>query len=44
MDISEDTEIPVILGRPFMLTASCIVDNLEEVALVRVGDSDYNIL
>ena len=26
MDISEDTYIPVILGRPFMLTASCIVD------------------
>ena len=26
MDISEDTDIPVILGRPFMLTASCIVD------------------
>jgi len=26
MDICEDTDIPVILGRPFMLTASCIVD------------------
>lgn len=26
MDIYEDTDIPVILGRPFMLTASCIVD------------------
>ena len=26
MDISEDTGIPVILGRSFMLTASCIVD------------------
>ena len=26
MDISEDTDIPIILGRPFMLTASCIVD------------------
>jgi len=25
MDICEDTNIPVILGRPFMLTASCIV-------------------
>ena len=24
--ISEDTDITVILGRPFMLTASCIVD------------------
>jgi len=26
MNISEDTHIPVILGRPFMFTASCIVD------------------
>jgi len=26
MDICEDTDIPVILGRPFMLTTSCIVD------------------
>jgi len=26
MDICEDIDIPVILGRPFMLTASCIVD------------------
>jgi len=26
MDICEDNDIPVILGRPFMLIASCIVD------------------
>jgi len=26
LDICEDNDIPVILGRPFMLTASCIVD------------------
>ena len=26
MDIEEDTKIPLILGRPFMLTASCVVD------------------
>jgi len=26
MDIYEDNDIPVILGRPFMLIASCIVD------------------
>ena len=26
MDIEEDAEIPLILGRPFMLTASCVVD------------------
>lgn len=26
MDIEEDTEIPLILGWPFMLTANCMVD------------------
>ena len=26
MDIEEDTYIPLILGRPFMATASCVVD------------------
>ena len=26
MDIEEDPEIPLILGRPFMLTANCVVD------------------
>ncbi|KHN44549.1 hypothetical protein glysoja_042698, partial [Glycine soja] len=26
IDIEEDTDIPLILGRPFMLTANCVVD------------------
>ena len=26
MDVEEDYEVPIILGRPFMLTASCVVD------------------
>ena len=26
MDIEEDVEIPLILGRPFMLTSNCVVD------------------
>ncbi|XP_028216623.1 uncharacterized protein LOC114398647 [Glycine soja] len=26
MDVEEDHEVPIILGRPFMLTASCVVD------------------
>ena len=26
MDIKEDSDIPLILGRPFMLTAKCVVD------------------
>jgi len=26
MDIEEDAYIPLILGRPFMLTAKCVID------------------
>jgi len=26
MDIEEDPNIPIILGRPFMSTTSCVVD------------------
>ncbi|XP_006575904.1 uncharacterized protein LOC114373722 [Glycine soja] len=26
MDVDEDHEVPIILGRPFMLTTSCVVD------------------
>ena len=26
IDIKEDSDIPLILGRPFMLTAKCVVD------------------
>ena len=41
MDIEEDAEIPLILGRPFMLTANCVVDmgkgNLE------MGIDDWKI-
>lgn len=26
MNIEEDSNVPLILGRPFMLTAKCVVD------------------
>ena len=41
MDISKDTDIPVILGRPFMLTASCIVDM--EKRKLELGFEDQKI-
>jgi len=36
MDIKEDTKIPLILGRPFMLTANCVVD-------MRNGNSEMSV-
>ena len=45
MDIEEDAEIPLILGRPFMVTAKCVVDmgkgNLE--MSVEDQKSTYNL-
>ncbi|XP_006580788.1 uncharacterized protein LOC114411270 [Glycine soja] len=38
MDIEENTEIPLILGRPFMLTAICVVDMGKGKLEMRVED------
>ena len=41
MDIEEDTYIPLILGRPFMATASCVVDM--EKKKLEMGIEDQKI-
>ena len=38
MDIEEDAEIPLILGRPFMLTANCVVDMGKGILEMSVDD------
>ena len=38
MDIEEDTEIPLILGRPVMLTASCMVDMGKKTLEMGIAD------
>ena len=38
MDIEEYTEIPLILDRPFMLTAKCVVDMRNDNLEIRVED------
>ncbi|XP_019465334.1 PREDICTED: uncharacterized protein LOC109363524 [Lupinus angustifolius] len=42
MDIDEDKEIPLILGRPFMKTARVIIDVDDEKLKVRVEDQEVN--
>jgi len=41
IDIEEDTDIPLILGRPFMSTASCVVDMGKK--MLQMGIEDHKI-
>ncbi|KAL5179886.1 hypothetical protein HKD37_01G001109 [Glycine soja] len=41
IDIEEDADIPLILGRPFMSTASCVVDMGKKI--LRMGIEDQKI-
>ena len=41
MDIEEDPDIPIILGRPFMSTANCIVDMGK--GKLELGVEDQNV-
>ena len=43
MYICEDNDIPGILGRPFMLTASCIVDMGKKKLELELGFEDQKI-
>ncbi|XP_021996281.1 uncharacterized protein LOC110893482 [Helianthus annuus] len=40
LDIEEDTEIPLILGRPFLATARAMVDMRNEKLTLRVGEKE----
>ncbi|XP_047180403.1 uncharacterized protein LOC124847056 [Vigna umbellata] len=42
MDIEEDVEVPIILGRPFMKTAKVIIDVDDGKLKVRVQDDEVN--
>jgi len=42
MDIEEDIEVPLILGRPFMKTAKVIIDVDDGKLKVRVQDDEVN--
>ena len=41
IDIEEDADIPLILGRPFMSTASCMVDMGKK--MLQMGIEDQKI-
>nr|KYP54921.1 hypothetical protein KK1_001122 [Cajanus cajan] len=42
MDIEEDVDVPLILGRPFMKTARVLIDVDDGKLKVRVNDEEVN--
>ncbi|XP_022041101.1 uncharacterized protein LOC110943675 [Helianthus annuus] len=40
LDIEEDTEVPLILGRPFLATARAMMDMSDVKLTLRVGDKE----
>jgi len=42
MDIEEESEIPLILGRPFMLIASCVVDTRKKKLEMGIDNQKIN--
>ncbi|KAJ0835495.1 putative aspartic peptidase domain superfamily [Helianthus annuus] len=40
LDMEEDTEVPLILGRPFLATAQAVVDRNDGTLTLRYGDDE----
>ena len=46
LDIEEDSQVPLLLGRPFLATGAALIDMQKGVLTLRVGEeaSDFNLL
>ncbi|GJR33918.1 DNA-directed DNA polymerase [Tanacetum coccineum] len=40
LDMPEDSRVPIILGRPFLATARCMIDVFHKKITLRVGDDE----
>ncbi|PNX66567.1 hypothetical protein L195_g063113, partial [Trifolium pratense] len=43
VDIEEDVDVPIILGRPFQATSLAVIDMEKEVLKLRMGDEEQLI-
>ncbi|PNX74125.1 hypothetical protein L195_g030039, partial [Trifolium pratense] len=43
VDIEEDTDVPIILGRPFLATSCAVIDMEKEELKLRMGDEEQLI-
>ena len=46
LDIEEDSQVPLLLGRPFLATEAALIDMQKGVLTLRVGEeaADFNLL
>ena len=46
LDIEEDSQVPLLLGRPFLATGAALIDMQKGVLTLRVGEeaTDFNLL
>ena len=46
LDIEEDSQVPLLLGRPFLVTGAALIDLQKGVLTLRVGEeaADFNLL
>ena len=46
LDIKEDSQVPLLLGRPFLATGAALIDMQKGVLTLRVGEeaTDFNLL
>ena len=46
LDIEEDSQVPLLLGRPFLATGAALIDMQKRVLTLRVGEeaTDFNLL
>ena len=46
LDIEEDSQVPLLLGRPFLATRAALIDMQKGVLTLRVGEeaADFNLL
>ena len=46
LDVEEDSQVPLLLGRPFLATGVALLDMQKRVLTLRVGEEavDFNLL
>ena len=46
LDMEEDSQVPLLLGRPFLATGAALIDMQKGILMLRVGEetSDFNVI
>ena len=46
LDLEEDSQVPLLLGRPFLVTGAALIDMQKGILTLRVGEetTDFNLI